>query len=189
MKRAVFLDRDGTINLEKGYLFRTADFEFVPGAAEAIRLLNGAGFLVVVVTNQSGVARGYYSEEDVAVLHRHIEEQLSRCGARVDAWLYCPHHPDGKGAYAQTCACRKPRPGMLFEAARQYGIDLKNSVMIGDKLADVEAAIAAGCSPILVRSGYGAEEEQRLPAGTRVYDDLLSAVRSFCDPAMGFDSI
>jgi len=175
MKRAVFLDRDGTINLEKGYLFRIEDFEFVPGAPEAIRLLNESGFLVIVVTNQSGVARGFYGEEDVAALHRQIDVKLALCGARVDAWFYCSHHPAGKGAYAVTCSCRKPLPGMLLEAADLFDIDLKNSVMIGDKRADVEAAIAAGCRPILVRSGYGAEEEPAIPAGITVHDDLLAA--------------
>jgi D-glycero-D-manno-heptose 1,7-bisphosphate phosphatase len=185
MKRAVFLDRDGTINQEKGYLFRIEDFEFIPGAPEAIRLLNQAGFLVVVVTNQSGVARGYYGEEDVIVLHRHIDEKLAKCGSRVDAWFYCPHHPDGKGAYAVTCSCRKPLPGMLLDSARMLDIDLKKSVMIGDKRADLEAAIAAGCRPILVRSGYGAEEELAIPAGIPVHDNLLAAALSLTRPPDG----
>ncbi len=175
MKRAVFIDRDGTINQEKDYLYRIEEFEFVPGAPEAIRRLNEAGYLVVVVTNQSGVARGYYSEEDVENLHRHIAGELNLVGARVDAWLYCPHHPSGKGSYALPCLCRKPLPGMLHEAARRFDIELEASVMIGDKLADIEAARAAGCRPILVRSGYGASEEARIPEGTAVFDDLLGA--------------
>jgi len=185
MRPAVFLDRDGTINLEKGYLFRIEDFEFVPGAPEAIRLLNEAGFLVVVVTNQSGVARGYYGEAEVAALHRQIEDRLAGFGARVDAWFYCPHHPAGTGDYAVSCSCRKPLPGMLLEAASRLDIDLSNSVMIGDKLADLEAAIAAGCRPILVRSGYGAEEEMRLTAGIQVHDDLLAAALSLTRPPDG----
>ncbi|WP_370552083.1 D-glycero-beta-D-manno-heptose 1,7-bisphosphate 7-phosphatase [Geobacter sp. SVR] len=175
MKRAVFLDRDGTINQEKEYLYRIEDFEFVPGAPEAIRILNDAGFLVVVVTNQSGVARGYYGEEDVETLHRHIAAELERSGARVDAWLYCPHHPDGKGSYALPCRCRKPLPGMLVDAAVRFGIDLSASVMIGDKRIDVEAAMAAGCRPVLVRSGYGSGEEKLMPPGVDVYDDLYAA--------------
>lgn len=182
MKRAVFLDRDGTINQEKDYLYRVEDFEFVPGAPEAIRLLNDAGVLVVVVTNQSGVARGYYTEEDVESLHRHIARELEVFGARVDAWLYCPHHPDGKGSYSLPCRCRKPLPGMLLDAARRLDIDLESSVMIGDKRADIEAATAAGCRPILVRSGYGAAEEPRIPVGVGVYDDLLAAVISVIEP-------
>lgn len=176
MKRAVFLDRDGTINVEKEYLYRKEDFEFIPGVPEAIRLLNEAGVMVVVVTNQSGVARGYYTEEDVENLHRHIARELKEAGAHVDAWLYCPHHPSGRGSYALPCDCRKPLPGMLREAARRHGIDLENSVMIGDKLADVEAGQAAGCRTILVRTGYGADEEQHVGPHTAVCNDLLSAV-------------
>ncbi len=178
MQRAVFLDRDGTINLEKEYLYRIDEFEFVPGAPEAIRLLNEAGFMVVVVTNQSGVARGYYTEEDVEALHHFISRELARHDARIDAWMYCPHHPSGKGRYSLPCSCRKPMPGMLLEAARRFDIDLEHSVMIGDKLADVEAALAAGCRPVLVRSGYGAEEALRVPDGVEVYDDLLRAAIS-----------
>ena len=177
MKRAVFLDRDGTINIEKEYLYRAKDFEFIPGAPEAVRLLNQAGIMVVVVTNQSGVARGYYTEDDVENLHRHIARELERSEAHIDAWLYCPHHPSGRGSYALPCDCRKPLPGMLHEAARRYGIDLENSTMIGDKLADIEAGHAAGCRTILVRTGYGAGEEQYVGSDTVVCDDLLYAVK------------
>jgi D-glycero-D-manno-heptose 1,7-bisphosphate phosphatase len=177
MKRAVFLDRDGTINIEKDYLYQIQDFEFVPGAAEAVLLLNQAGFMVVVVTNQSGVARGYYTENDVENLHRHISGELEKTGAHVNAWLYCPHHPSGRGSYALPCNCRKPLPGMLTEAARRYDIDLENSVMIGDKMADIEAGLAAGCRTMLVRTGYGAKEAQYANSQTIICDDLLSAVK------------
>jgi D-glycero-D-manno-heptose 1,7-bisphosphate phosphatase len=182
MKRAVFIDRDGTINEEKEYLYRTDEFAFIPGAPQAIRLLNEAGFLVIVVSNQSGVARGYYTEEDVHLLHRHISAQLESFGARVDAWLYCPHHPAGRGSYALPCRCRKPLPGMLLEAAGRFDIDLESSIMIGDKLVDVEAGSAAGCRTILVRTGYGAVEEGRAQAGIEVCDDLLSAAESLTRP-------
>lgn len=178
MKRAVFLDRDGTINVEKEYLFQIADFEFIPGAAEAIRMLNQSATMVVVVTNQSGVGRGYYTEEDVENLHRHIDGELERYGAHVDVWLYCPHHPDGRGSYALPCACRKPLPGMLKTAAARHDIDLSRSIMIGDKRADVEAGLAAGCRTVLVRTGYGRSEEQYVGPQTPVCDDLLSAVKS-----------
>jgi D-glycero-D-manno-heptose 1,7-bisphosphate phosphatase len=178
MRRAVFLDRDGTINQEREYLHRIEDFRFIPGVPHAIRLFNRAGFLVVVVTNQSGVARGYYSKEDVDVLHGFISRELADRGGRVDSWLYCPHHPEGRGAYAVSCSCRKPLPGMLLDAAERLGIDLASSFMVGDKVIDVEAGRAAGCSPILVRSGYGAEEESRLPPGVAVYDDLLAVALS-----------
>ena len=177
MKRAVFVDRDGTINVEREYLYRVDEFEFIPGAPQALRLLNEAGFLVVVVTNQSGVARGYYTEEDVAILHRHIAVELANAGAWVDAWYYCPHHPSGRGSYSLPCRCRKPLPGMLLEAARRYNIDLAASAMIGDKLVDMEAGIAAGCRTILVRTGYGAAEEVLVPPGTVVCDDLLAGAQ------------
>ena len=182
MKRAVFIDRDGTINEEKEYLYRTDDFVFIPGAPQAIRLLNEAGFLVIVVTNQSGVARGYYTEEDVHLLHRHIVSQLEPFGARVDAWFFCPHHPSGRGSYALPCRCRKPLPGMLLDAAGRFAIDLEASVMIGDKLVDVEAGRAAGCRSILVRTGYGSEEEYSCRNGTEVFDDLLAAAESLTQP-------
>jgi D-glycero-D-manno-heptose 1,7-bisphosphate phosphatase len=177
MKRAVFLDRDGTINIEKDYLYQVNDFEFIPGVPEAIRLLNQAGLFVVVVTNQSGVARGYYTEDDVINLHRHISCELKMSGAHVDAWLYCPHHPSGRGSYSLPCNCRKPLPGMLHEAARRYDIDLENSIIIGDKLADIGAGEAAGCRAVLVRTGYGADEEKLAAPQTVVCDDLLSAVK------------
>lgn len=178
MRRAVFLDRDGTINVEKEYLYQIAEFEFISGVVDAVKLLNEAGFLVVVVTNQSGVARGYYTEDDVEKLHCHVAHELDKFGARVDAWLYCPHHPDGRGSYSLPCSCRKPLPGMLKEAARRYDIDLAASVMIGDKLADVSAGLAAGCRTILVRTGYGADDESQVSNSTAVFDDLLSAVKS-----------
>ena len=178
MRRAVFLDRDGTINIEKDYLYQVHDFEFIPGVQEAIRLLNQAGIMVVVVTNQSGVARGYYTEDDVLNLHRHIDRELEHNNAHVDAWLYCPHHPDGRGSYALPCSCRKPLPGMLHEAAIRYDIDLERSIMIGDKRADIEAGMAAGCRVILVRTGYGAKEEQDVGPHTVVCDDLLAAVKN-----------
>lgn len=181
MKRAVFLDRDGTVNVEKEYLYQVKDFEFIAGVPEAIALFKEHGYSVVIVTNQSGVARGYYTEDDVEALHRHIARELAHHGTAVDAWLYCPHHPDGRGSYALPCSCRKPLPGMLTEAARRYDIDLEQSVMIGDKCADIEAGYAAGCRSILVRTGYGSQEEGNIPPQTPVYDDLLAAAHSLCN--------
>lgn len=177
MRRAVFLDRDGTINVEKDYLYQAKDFEFIPGAPEAIRLLNQAGILVIIVTNQSGVARGYYSEDDVENLHRHIASELEQYGAHVDAWFFCPHHPLGRGSYALQCNCRKPLPGMLEEAAKLYEINLEDSTMIGDKMTDITAGQNAGCRTILVNTGYGSDEKQFIGPETIVCDDLLSAVK------------
>lgn len=177
-RAAVFLDRDGTINVEKEYLHRAEEFEFVPGAPEAIRLLKEAGFLVVVVTNQSGVARGYYDEAAVHRLHRFVDNELARAGASIDAYYLCPHHPrHGIGPYLTECACRKPLPGMLLAAARDLGIDLARSWIVGDKAADVEAGIAAGCRPLLVRTGYGTSEAGQVPSDVTVCDDLLAAAR------------
>lgn len=185
MKRAVFLDRDGTINVEKDYLYKAEEFEFISGAPEAIKLLNAAGWFVVVVSNQSGVGRGYYTEEDVEILHRHISAELQKTGAHVDAWFYCPHHPQGRGSYSLPCRCRKPMPGMLIEAAGRFDIELASSVMVGDKLVDIEAGIAAGCRTILVRTGYGADHESSAPAGIEVFDDILCAARALAQPRDG----
>ncbi|GAB7028363.1 D-glycero-beta-D-manno-heptose 1,7-bisphosphate 7-phosphatase [Geotalea toluenoxydans] len=175
-KRAVFLDRDGTINVEKEYLYRIEDFQMIPDAPEAIRLLNEAGFLVVVVTNQSGIGRGYYDELKLEKLHCHMEKELAKAGARIDAWYFCPHHPKhGTGHYRKECACRKPLPGMLLQAAKDLDIDLAASFMVGDKLADIEAGLAAGCRPLLVRTGYGQAEEQLLPHNIKAFDDIMAA--------------
>jgi D-glycero-D-manno-heptose 1,7-bisphosphate phosphatase len=172
----VFLDRDGTINVEKAYLHRFEDFQFIPGVPAAIACLRAAGFLVVVMTNQSGVARGYYDLSAVETLHRQVDEELARVGTAVDGWYLCPHHPSvGEGENGIPCSCRKPLPGMLLEAAADLGIDLTGSFMVGDKMADVDAALAAGCTPILVRTGYGVDEEKHIPQGVTVVDDLPAA--------------
>ncbi len=182
MDKAVFLDRDGTINVELEFLYRPEEFVFIPGAPQAIKLLNDAGFLVIVVTNQSGIARGYYDEAAVYRLHHHVDAELARFGARIDAYYFCPHHPEyGIGGYGTACECRKPRPGMLLRAAADLSLDLTVSFMIGDRLADVHAGLNAGCSSLLVRTGYGAEAAGGLPAGIPVYDDLLAAVHAIVD--------
>ncbi len=177
-RRAVFLDRDGTINVERDYLYRIEDFEFIPGAPEAIRRLREAGFLVIVVTNQSGVARGYYSLEDVERLHRHIQDELARTGAGIDGFYVCPHHPtEGVGEFRRECDCRKGQPGMLLLAAAEQGIDLSASYMVGDKQVDVDAGLSAGCRALLVRTGYGAQEAEKLAESQiPIVDDLPQAV-------------
>lgn len=177
-RRAVFLDRDGTINVEKNYLHKIEDFEFIPGAPEAIRRLKDAGFLVIVVSNQAGIARGYFDEAAVEALHRHMQSELARIGTAIDAFYFCPHHPEeGVGAYKVDCDCRKGEPGMLLRAAEEYDIDLHASFMVGDKLADIEAGERAGCRSILVLTGYGASVAAQ-PASALVekYPDLSCAV-------------
>jgi len=140
---AAFLDRDGVLNVDHGYAFKPDQIEWVTGAPEAVRLLNEAGYIVIVVTNQSGVARGLYDEAAVRKLHIHMQGVLNAQGARVDAFYYCPHHPEGtiKG-FAVQCSCRKPGTGMLEQAAREWPIDRSHSFLIGDRDADMAAATA-----------------------------------------------
>ena len=178
LRPAVFLDRDGTINVEKNYLYRIEDFEFIPGAPEAIKLLKDSGYLVVVVTNQSGVARSYYTLEDVHRLHYHIQSELAEHSTSVDAFYICPHHPaEGVGEYKTECTCRKPAPGMLLQAAADLGIDLTRSFMVGDKLADVEAGKRAGCRSILVMTGYGKDSAEDVQTSSEAdVESILSAV-------------
>ncbi|MBU0652181.1 MAG: HAD family hydrolase [Proteobacteria bacterium] len=155
---AIFLDRDGTINEEIGYMDRMEKLRLIPCAAEAIRLINASGMKTVVVTNQSGVARGIFTESFVAEIHARLGEMLRAEGASIDAFYFCPHHPtDGRGAYLKTCDCRKPAPGMLLLAAEELGIDPNRSYMVGDTLKDIEAGARAGAQGILVRTGYGEE--------------------------------
>ncbi|WP_054741953.1 D-glycero-alpha-D-manno-heptose-1,7-bisphosphate 7-phosphatase [Cellulosilyticum ruminicola] len=145
MNKAVFLDRDGTINVEKNYLYKIEDFEFIQGVPEAIKLLNDAGYLVIVITNQAGIARGYYTEEDMHKLHRYINQELIKYGAHIDAYYFCPHHPvHGIGEYKKDCNCRKPKTGMLEAAIKDFDIDVSKSYMFGDKEWDVEAGERMG---------------------------------------------
>jgi D-glycero-D-manno-heptose 1,7-bisphosphate phosphatase len=140
---AAFLDRDGVLNVDHGYAFRPDQLEWVVGAAEAVRLLNEAGFIVIVVTNQSGVARGYYDEVAVRRFHAHMLDALNLQGAHIDAFYYCPHHPEGTvKEFAVHCSCRKPGTGMLEQAAREWPIDRSRSFLIGDRDADMAAAAA-----------------------------------------------
>ena len=179
MKQAVFLDRDGVITQEPPhYAHRLSQLELIPKSAEAIRLLNENGFLVVVVSNQAGIARGYYQEEDTERFNQAMGGKLAAEGAHIDAIYYCPHHPEAKiAAYRIECECRKPRPGMLKKAAKELEIDLKQSFMIGDKSIDIEAGKRAGCKTILVKTGYGDEERQDNQIECNwITDDLYHAV-------------
>jgi D-glycero-D-manno-heptose 1,7-bisphosphate phosphatase len=145
-----FLDRDGVLNVDSGYVHRPDQLEWVDGAPAAVRLLNEAGFVVVVVTNQSGVARGIYDEATVRRLHEHMQRVLAERGARIDAFYYCPHHPDGKVAqYALRCNCRKPGTGMLDQAAKDWPVDRARSFLIGDKDVDMQAASAFGIKGVM----------------------------------------
>lgn len=144
LRRAAFLDRDGVLNVDHGFVCEPRDFEWVAGAREAIRYLNDAGYLTVVVTNQSGIGRGYYTEQQFRALHRWIDRCLRESGAHIDAVYFCPHLPDAAlPMYRKECECRKPRPGMLHQAIRELDIDPAKSFLIGDKARDCEAASAA----------------------------------------------
>ncbi len=156
-KRAAFLDRDGTISADVGYCRRVEDFHLLPGVPQAIRLLNSRGFKVVVITNQSGIARGYFTEETLSLIHRKMHHELARDGACVDAIYHCPHHPD------DGCPCRKPKPALIQQAAADLDISLGLSYMIGDHIKDVEAGKAAGCrtvwlNPSPIQAGNAPQE-------------------------------
>ncbi len=162
MDKAVFLDRDGTINKEVTYLYRPEDLVILPGVPEAVKILRDNGFCILVVTNQAGIARGYYTVEHMHRLHRYLNEQLKRDGAWIDAFYYCPHHPEhGIGEYRKVCRCRKPDTGMFEMAEREYEIDKNHSYMIGDKRIDVQAGHNYGIRSILVGTGYGREEREK----------------------------
>lgn len=163
---AVFLDRDGTINEEVGYMDRLEKLKLIPVAAEAIRLINSSGMRAVVVTNQSGVARGLFDEAFVETVHVRLREMLRVEGAFLDGIYFCPHHPtEGRERYLLTCDCRKPAPGLLLQAAADLNLDPVRSYMVGDTLKDIEAGIRAGARGILVRTGYGSESAAVLNPG------------------------
>jgi D-glycero-D-manno-heptose 1,7-bisphosphate phosphatase len=178
-QRAVFIDRDGTLIEEAGYLNRLDRLTFFPFTVDAVRQLNRGGFTVLVITNQSGIARGIVSEDFVAAAHRYISERLEAGGAHADGFYYCPHHPDGiVEALRVACDCRKPKPGLLRRAAEDLDLDLSRSFTIGDRWQDVEAGLAAGTRNVLVRTGYGRSEEQDKPpiqSADAIVDDLAAA--------------
>jgi D-glycero-D-manno-heptose 1,7-bisphosphate phosphatase len=179
MTRGVFLDRDGTLIEEVGYLDRVERVALYPYAADAIRALNRAGLPIVMVTNQSGVARGFFSEAVVDRVHAHIADLLARGGARIDAYYHCPHHPDGSiPSYSVACDCRKPGRALVDRAVRELGIDPARSFTVGDRWADIGLARTIGGRGVLVRTGYGAREEGRAPEGLRadvVVNNLVEA--------------
>ncbi len=165
---AVFVDRDGTVTKEGEWIVHPGALELVPDAAEAIVKLHGAGFLVVMFTNQSGVARGLITEEGLTSIHAHMQSLLERGGAYVDAIYVCPHHPtEGIGRYKADCWCRKPKPGLILRARDEMGIDLSRSWCIGDMERDIESGKRAGVRGILVATGKGVGEEAQMRAEGR----------------------
>ena len=176
---AVFLDRDGTLIEEVGYLDRPERVELYPWSVDAIRALNRAGLRIVLVSNQSGVARGFFSEEVVQRVHDRIADLLAHGGATIDAYYYCPHHPDGKvPAYARQCECRKPGRALVDRAVRELGVNPGRSFTVGDRWLDIALARHIGARGLLVRTGYGSSEEGRPPEGLAadaVVDNLVQA--------------
>jgi D-glycero-D-manno-heptose 1,7-bisphosphate phosphatase len=161
-RRAVFLDRDGTLIEERGYLDRLDLLELFSFTADALRLLNRAGYATVVITNQSAIGRGIIDEPFLARVHAEIDARLALGRARIDRYYYCPHHPDAEILQLrQVCRCRKPAPGMIEQACREMDLDPAQSVMIGDRWLDVRAGASAGTRTIMVRTGHGAHEEER----------------------------
>lgn len=167
--RAVFIDRDGTMAKDVHYCSRPEDFELFPNTAKGIRLLNKKGFKVIVITNQSGIARGYFTRENLAKIHEKMERELAEEGARVDAIYYCPHHPD------DGCDCRKPKPMLVLQAAREHDIDLSKSFVVGDLRMDVELGRMTGCKSILISHPSLSDAQEVKPDA--VARDVLEAAK------------
>ncbi|HEV2859526.1 MAG TPA: HAD family hydrolase [Pyrinomonadaceae bacterium] len=174
-RRAVFIDRDGTISEEVGYVNHVSRYRVLPFAAEAVRTLNERGWLAVLVTNQAGVARGYFKEEMIGQVHSVLAEELARGGARLDAVYYCPHHPSvGEPPYRLDCDCRKPRPGLIKRAAEELNLDLSKCWMVGDRYSDTELARNAGVRSAFVLTGYGRGELEHQSEAWQHRPDLVA---------------
>ena len=156
--KAVFLDRDGVINKEVNYLSDPKDFEFIDGSIEALKILKQKGYLVIIITNQAGIARGLFTEETLKAIHHKMIRILKENNMELDDIYYCPHHPEFTG----PCDCRKPEPGMILKAQIKHNIDLTNSYMVGDTLSDIETGKNANCKTALVLTGYGKEEQNKI---------------------------
>lgn len=176
--KAAFIDRDGVINEERNYVYRIEDFVLLPGVIQGLILLRDSGFRLIIVTNQAGIAHGYYDQSDLDRLHEHLCAQLHKHGIILDAIYFCPHHPKGLvQALAYECDCRKPSPGMLLRASKDLDLDLANSVLIGDKWSDVQAGRRAGVGrTVIVRSGHSIDPIALCEADD-VAADLLEAAR------------
>lgn len=161
MNKAVFLDRDGVINVEKNYLHKIEEFEFIDGVFETLKFFKEQGYLLIIITNQAGIGRGYYTEEDFYVLNSWMIDEFKKEGIIIDGVYFCPHHPEhGIGKYKQDSYDRKPNPGMILKAQKEFDIDLSNSILVGDKESDIEAGLNAGVGiNIIVKSGHKVNEK------------------------------
>ena len=172
MNKAIFLDRDGTLNIDYGYVHDIDNFKFIDGAIDALQELKKMGYMLVLVTNQSGIARGYFSENQFLQLTEWMDWSLAEQDVDLDGIYYCPHHPEGKGEYKEDCDCRKPKSGMLLQAIKELKIDPTQSIMVGDKVEDLKAGIGAKVKMnVLVRTGKPVTEE-----GERVADYVLDSI-------------
>lgn len=172
VNKAIFLDRDGTLNVDHGYVHQIDDFQFIEGSIEALQELKNMGYLLVLVTNQSGIARGYFSEEQFLSLTEWMDWSLADRGVDLDGIYYCPHHPEGQGEFKQDCDCRKPKAGMLLQAIKELNIDPERSFMVGDKIEDLQAGFAAKVrSKVLVKTGKTITRE-----GEELADFVLESI-------------
>jgi D-glycero-D-manno-heptose 1,7-bisphosphate phosphatase len=175
LRPAIFLDRDGTVTDEVGYINHISRAKIYPFAAEAVRMLKSTGLPVIIVTNQSGVGRGYFTEEIVDQVHRMVQDTLRAGGTSVDAFYYCPHHPGAAvESYRQECRCRKPGTGMPDEAAKRFGIDLRRSYVVGDTYRDMKMGFAIGARTVMLMTGYGRGEFEYRRAGWSRMPDLIT---------------
>lgn len=178
MNRAVFLDRDGVINVDVAYCGHAKDFTLIDGVLQAARTYCDAGYLLVVVTNQSGIARGYYTEEDFSVLSSYMKDLFAKAHAPIAGVYFCPHHPDAKlSQYRQNCSCRKPAPGMILQAANDLHIDLTQSILFGDKRSDMQAAYAAGIPTRVLLGTDGLRLPEHVTEATAISRSLLTATQ------------
>ncbi len=183
MKRVAFIDRDGTLNVEKNYVHRIEDFEWIPGSLAALQALSQSHILIYVITNQAGIARGLYTEEDLKLLNQHILEIMQKAQVKIQDILYCPHHPQGSvEQYSITCDCRKPGNALIRKALHQEGLSAKQAVLIGDKNTDIEAGQSLGIPSYLVLTGYGLQEKETTTADF-IAKDLKEAVQHFLCPS------
>lgn len=179
MKKAAFLDRDGVINIDHAYVHKIEEFDWVPGVLEAARTLSNAGYLLVVITNQSGIGRGYYDESDFARLTDWMKARFAEAGAPIAGVYFCPHHPEkANPPYRTDCQCRKPHPGMLLKAAADLCIDLPSSIMFGDKPSDMTAGRSAGCLERVLLGTDGIGIPTSSSDATRTFQSLACAVSS-----------
>ena len=162
MKKAIFLDRDGTINVEKDYIYKSEDLVFEEGTIEALKTFKNLGYILIVVSNQSGIARGYFTEEDLNIFNNNMNEILKKNGVEITEFYCCPHHPDGIGEYKKVCECRKPNNKMIEDAIKKYNIDREKSYMIGDKTSDIGAGLKSNLKTILVKTGYGLKDMEKI---------------------------